>query len=147
MLEVKAPNPYPTDVKSVFLGGSLTVERDWRDEFVKLFNDYDVALLNPKGDNIKEVADETSEAFVNSVRWVNEALQDADIVLLHFSEDTESPVSLLDLADLCKYKDTYICMDAGFWKKALIESACIEFNVPIFDSLEKASLAIKGRLI
>lgn len=145
MIEVKSPNDYNYTGTSVFLGGSLTIENDWRADFVEDLSDTNYILLNPRREDVETFQFDTEDPeFIAHVRWVNDALQDADIVVLYFCSTTESPVSLLDLADLLKYKKVYLCVDDNFWKRSLLVSAAIDFNVELYTNINDVIQQLRG---
>jgi hypothetical protein len=145
MIEIQAPNEYNYTGTKIFLGGSLSLLGDWRADFIDDLSDTNYIFLNPRRDDVDTFDwDSPSEVLNNLIRWVNDDIQDTDIIVLYFQESVNSPVSILDLADLMKYKNVYVGADENFWKRSLINTAEIEFNFPLYDNINMIIQKLRG---
>src|SRR5689334_20426143 len=94
---VKAPRPYDTCPRPwVFLAGSIEMDRAarWQDEVAEALADAPGTILNPRRDRWGVSG---SAGVRRQIRWELEALEAADLILLHLDPATRSPVSMLEL--------------------------------------------------
>lgn len=147
---VKAPNEYDlADKFGVFLAGSIEMgkARDWQTELTQSLSDNeDVVILNPRRDDWDSswVQSIENEQFRGQVEWELQAQEDATVIAMNFCEDTQSPITLLELGlfALQKYKQDgepkYLIVHCpeGFWRKGNVDIVCSWYGVEMADSQE-----------
>lgn len=90
---IKAPNRDDDFTKRprVFLAGCANT--DWRKDFVKYFEDYEVVFLDPKRDNWDEL---DSHIISKQIEWEYKHLKNADIIIYWFTGGGVCPITLLE---------------------------------------------------
>jgi hypothetical protein len=141
---IKPPQPF---IKShhyanitMFLGGSIEmgVAEDWQTKITEQLAIYEnVTVLNPRRDAWDSSWEQrmSNPQFAEQVVWELDSLDKADIIIMYFSPDTKSPISLLELG-LFKDHRIYVCCPDGFWRKGNVEIVCDRYNIPLYDDLD-----------
>lgn len=137
MIEIKAPHDYAahSNLPSVFLAGSIEmgVAEDWQAQVAAALGKLDVLVLNPR----RAAWDASWEQSINNppfreqVEWELDALDAADVILMYFSPETKSPITLLELgvhAAKNPHKVIVCCPD-GFWRKGNVDILCHRYGV------------------
>lgn len=137
MIEIKAPHDYAVHnhLPSVFLAGSIEmgVAEDWQAQVVAALGKLDVLVLNPR-----RVAWDSSweqsidnPPFREQVEWELDALDAADVVLMYFSPETKSPITLLELGVHAAKnpQKLIVCCPDGFWRKGNVDILCHRYGV------------------
>ena len=136
------------DLPSIFLAGSIEMGKaeDWQTEICDKLdilahadakNGYNI--FNPRRDDwdsswkqgIKE------PQFYQQVNWEMNALDQADLIIMYFSPETKSPISLLELGLHATSGKMLVCCPEGFWRKGNVDMVCDKYNIPSFTSLQK----------
>lgn len=97
---IEAPNPYPTNA-DLFLGGGITNCPDWQADVVKMLEETDLTILNPR-----RSAAFTGDIADEQIRWEYEALRAVKTVLFWFPKETLCPITLFELGVFSQRKDT-----------------------------------------
>lgn len=137
MIEIKAPVDYQAHLskKSVFLAGSIEMGKaeDWQARVSAALADHDVLVLNPR----RAVWDASWEQSIDNppfreqVEWELAALEAAQRVLMYFSPETKSPVTLLELGihAAANPGKLIVCCPQGFWRKGNVDIVCKRHGV------------------
>jgi hypothetical protein len=147
MQHVKAPQDIPKEGKKLFLAGSIEMgtAKKWQDEVVQALLHTDWIILNPRRDVWDD--DFTYESghpeFEAQVTWELNGLEAADRILLFFSKETSSPISLLELGLFAKSGKLLVVCEEGFWRKGNVDIVCKRFGIETASSLEEAMLRFK----
>ncbi len=121
--------------KKVFLSGSIDngSATDWQAVVAGKLDREDIIIFNPRRDGwngeIEQSA--TTREFVEQVEWELNAMNIADIILMHFEPGTKSPITLLELglyAGLNPEKLVVHCPE-GFWKKGNVDVVCRFYGI------------------
>jgi len=148
----KAPEQYPklgNDKIYIFLAGSIEMGKaeDWQTKITEFVdkNHPDAHLLNPRRDDWDSSWEQTikNKQFREQVEWELDALDEADVIVMHFDPKTKSPISLLELglhANTGK-KMVVSCPD-GFWRKGNVEIVCNKYNIPLYNSMDELMNAL-----
>ena len=126
---------------SVFLAGSIEMGKaeDWQSRVEREIGSFDITIYNPRGDDWDSSWEqkETNPQFNHQVNWELSKLEECDIVLMYFSPETKSPISLLELGLYANTgKDMVVCCPNGFWRKGNVDIICSRYGIRLFDSLE-----------
>ncbi len=144
MQVIKPPHPF---IKSdhyanitMFLGGSIEmgVAEDWQTRITEQLAVYEnVTILNPRRDEWDSSWEQrmSNPQFTEQVVWELDSLDKADIIIMYFSPETKSPISLLELG-LFKDRRIYVCCPDGFWRKGNVEIVCDRYNIRLYDDLD-----------
>ena len=145
MIEIKAPDDYSAHVHlpSVFLAGSIEmgVAVDWQAEVSAALSKLDVLVLNPRRAAWDASWEQSIDnpPFREQVEWELDALDAADVVLLYFSPDTKSPITLLEMGiHAAKNPEKMIvCCPDGFWRKGNVDIVCNRYGVLQANTLDE----------
>lgn len=124
--------------KSIFLAGSIEMgsAEDWQSELAsRLLVDFNV--FNPRRDEWDSSWEQKFETpqFSQQVRWELDALDKADIILIYFSPNTKSPISLLELGLYASSGKVHVVCPEGFWRKGNVDIVCNKYNIPQYKSI------------
>lgn len=163
--EIKAPGaiPFGTDSPTVFLAGSIEMgtAENWQDRTVHFFRTghygikptatapyyfpEGVTLLNPRRDDWDSSWEQKMEndQFREQVKWELEAMEYADVILMYFSPNTKSPITLMELGLHAKHEDNgppkvVVACPEGFWRRGNVEIVCKKYGIGFHDSLPDA---------
>lgn len=128
-----APNTIPVDLTTpvVFLAGSIEMGKaePWQNKISDLIGQLapQVLVANPRRESwdaslSQELANPT---FNQQVRWEQDYITRADLVIFYFQGGTFSPITLLELgghlARLDAPRSTIVCCPKDFWRRGNIE--------------------------
>lgn len=128
--------------KLLFLAGSIEMglAEPWQEKVVNSLKKTDWIILNPRRTEWDDSWEQTinNPLFKEQVEWELNAQLQANTVLMYFSPDTKSPITLLELGLLAKNnsKLLVVCPE-GFWRKGNIEVVCNFFQIPLRENLEQ----------
>jgi hypothetical protein len=128
---------------SIFLAGSIEMgtAEDWQSKSEAIFNSFEFNVFNPRRNDWDSswVQEYTNPQFYQQVNWELDAMDAADYILMYFSQDTKSPITLLELGLFAKEDKrlVVVCPD-GFWRKGNVDIVCQRYLVPIADTLDEA---------
>jgi hypothetical protein len=155
-MEVIKPEPknvyYNDKYLKVFLAGSIEMGKaeDWQEVIPKLFEDRErLVFFNPRRDDWDSSWEqkESNPEFNYQVNWEMDKLDECDIIFMYFSPETKSPISLLELGLFANSdKKMIVCCPDGFWRKGNVEIVCNRFDIPIYETLEKATGSLRTLL-
>lgn len=140
-------NPHPEfNQFSVFLGGSIEMgaAENWQDKLVKLLENEEVTLLNPRRDNWDSSWEQsiTNPQFKSQVDWELFCQEKCDICIYYFDPNTKSPITLLELG---RFADkSIVCCPKGYFRKGNVDIFCNRYNVEQVASLDILADRIKS---
>jgi hypothetical protein len=150
MKEIQAPNDFYTDTISVFLGGSIELgtAEAWQAKILEEFQEEDITFLNPRRDNWDWSTEQSigNATFYEQVRWENDALDYADIIIIYFDPNTKSPISLHELGLYAGSGRVLVCCPKGFWRKGNVDITCDRYSIPLVESYEELVNALRFRI-
>lgn len=150
-IEIQAPNELKTkdDYVSVFLAGSIEMGKavDWQKEVVKKLSDEKYIFLNPRRDDWDASWEQSIEnkEFKLQVTWELTALEFADIIVMYFDPETQSPISLLELGLHARSKKVIVCCPEGFWKKGNVDIVAERYKITQVSSIDEMISTLKKR--
>lgn len=130
------------DLMTVFLAGSIEMgaAENWQQKVENYFSDNSIPmiLLNPRRDDWDSSWHQEHEnpQFYQQVNWELNALDSADLIILYFSPETMSPISLLELGLHAKSEKLVVCCPPGFWRKGNVEIVCARYGIPLYEDLD-----------
>ena len=144
MRAYKAPEKvsWGSDDPFVFLAGSIEMgaAENWQERATHWFSDYGFNVLNPRRDDWNPGWRQsiTNPQFKEQVTWELECQENCDVILMHFCEETKSPITLLELGLFCERTPLVVSCPLGFWRRGTVEIVCDRYGVRLLDSLEAA---------
>jgi hypothetical protein len=140
MKEIKAPNPFTDERKTVFLAGSIEMDKaeNWQIKVIHSLKNSGFCFLNPRRDSWDSTwkQDKSFLPFREQVEWELSALDYSEIILMYFDPATYSPVSLMELGLYAAGGKLRVCCPDGFWRKGNVEIVCEKYNIPFFHDLQ-----------
>lgn len=129
---------------TIFIGGSIEMgaARDWQAEAITALTDYASVIYNPRRPDWDASWEQsiTNPEFNAQVTWEMDAIDRADLVLLHFEPETKSPITLGE-AYWClatKPLRTIVSCPEGFWRRGNVEIMCERAGGRFFGELDAA---------
>lgn len=148
--ESSKQEPKSSSICSLFLAGSIEMgtAEDWQNRVTQALNKHNITIYNPRrGDwDSSWSQDEKSQQFNYQVNWEISKLIESDHVLMYFSPETKSPISMLELGFLAREGKLIVCCPDGFWKKGNIQIMCSRFNIPLYNDLNSAVGAVLTKI-
>ncbi|MBM7844116.1 nucleoside 2-deoxyribosyltransferase domain-containing protein [Herpetosiphon giganteus] len=146
---LKPPSALPTSktVPAIFLAGSIEMGSaiDWQAEIAQELAADDLLLLNPRRDAWDSSWAQTinNPLFRGQVEWELDGLALADLIIIYFAPQTQSPISLLELGLFASSGKLLVCCPEGFWRKGNVDIVCARYQIPQAASLEALIAACK----
>ena len=143
---IKSPSPITKDyegTKKIFLAGSIEMgtAENWQKVAEDFFKEYDqhFTIFNPRRDDWDSSWKQefTDPQFYQQVNWELTALESADIIIMYFSPETKSPISLLELGLYAHTGKLKVCCPDGFWRKGNVDIVCEQYNIPNYKDFKK----------
>ena len=151
MRTIKAPEKIAKIQKPViFLAGSIEMGKaeDWQTKISDQLKEYSGTLLNPRREHWDADWKQTikNKKFKEQVEWEFSGLDKSDYIVMYFSPETKSPISLLELGLFSRSHKIICCCPKTFWRRGNVEFICKKFRIPLIDSFPKLIDKIKKLL-
>lgn len=148
---IKAPGDiFAGPSPRVFLAGSIEMGTavDWQAVVGKQLSDAGATVLSPRRDDwdTRWPQDAQHPGFREQVEWELNAMEHADLILMHFVANTISPITLLELGLYAASSPgkLVVCCPEGFWRKGNVDLVCEHYEaVMVPDRLALVAYAIK----
>jgi len=151
---IKAPYPLAgiENRFSVFLAGSIEMGKaeNWQERIERELSGMEkICILNPRRDDWdsswkQEIGD---PQFNEQVNWELSAMESANLIVLYFSPETQSPVSMLELGLFARSEKILVCCPEGFWRKGNVDIVCQKYGVEQVNTIDDMIQKIKNRVI
>jgi hypothetical protein len=145
-----SPIVIPENQQSVFLAGSIEMgsAAEWQDEFAGMLADKNITILNPRRKAWDSTWKQSIEnpVFAEQVHWELEGLEKASIIVMYFSPETKSPVTMLEFGLFANSGKLIVCCPEGFWRKGNIDMVCQRYGIPQVSDLKQLAEAVKKLL-
>jgi len=147
-IEVKAPNEYNSlERYTIFLAGSIDEgrARPWHLEVVKALDPFDILILNPKREEWDASWEQSADnpQFREQVTWEFKAMQNSDMILFVFTEESKAPVSMYEYGRFAHIKDSLICVEEGFYRQGNLDLYSSFDEIPIYHNLDEMIMDLK----
>jgi hypothetical protein len=138
-MNVHKPNTQA--IPKVFLAGSIELGKaeEWQTIVERALQIYNVDVYNPRGVgiNYEDMKQELNDPdFFKQVKWEQDHLDAADLIIMYFDKNTKSVISLLELGQYSASGKMAVCCPEGFYRKGNVDYVCKKNNIPMFDTLE-----------
>jgi hypothetical protein len=135
------PNPIPENGNAIFLAGSIEQDhaQNWQELITQNIDNENIIVLNPRRKDWDQSWKEEIENpyFLEQVEWELKGQERADLIIMYFDPDTQSPVSLLELGLFAQSRKMIVCCPKGFWKKGNVDIVCRRYNILQVESLNE----------
>lgn len=141
MIEAKPPKDADINIR-IFLAGSIEMgaAEQWQQHVVDRFKDIDdVIIMNPRRDDwdASWVQSIDNPQFRQQVEWELDHLDCADVIIMYFSPETKSPITLLELGLYAPSRKLTVCCPEGYWRKGNVDVVCERYGILQFDTLDE----------
>lgn len=148
---VTSPEALPTrhDRPRLFLGGSIDMgnARDWQAEMIRALRDTNLVIFNPRRPDWnpawQPVASDPN--FRQQVEWELNALDRSDIIVMVFTPNSQSPISLLEMGLNARNGRMIIYCPEGYWRKGNVDITAAHYDIETVDSMEALIAAVRRR--
>lgn len=108
------------------------VGEDSRD-FDADFSFGDLIIYNPRREHWNENASE--EDVEQQIRWEQEHLDDADLIIMYLQENSKSPISLLELGLYGPQGKMIVFCSKKFYRYSNVKLTCEKYNIDLVSRL------------
>ena len=154
VIEIKAPNHVSeTTHLNVFLAGAIDMGHavHWQEKVVEhfkdKFTDVDICFINPRRDDWDSTWKQTPDdpQFSEQVNWeLFNILHNADIVFVHFPEDSKAPIILLELGlALGSRQEVVVSCNPNFYRHGNVVITCDRFMQSVIAEWDTAMLELE----
>lgn len=137
----------PKGYKKIFLAGSIEMGKaeDWQQKVITAVSDFEKVIYNPRRENWDSTWVQTIEnpKFKEQVRWELESLENSDLIVMNFTPDTMSPISLMEFGLYARSGKMVVYCPEGFWRKGNVDVVCEMYNIPQVEKFEELITLIK----
>ena len=131
---------------SIFLAGTIDNgnSKDWQSELIKDLENiedklsYELTIYNPRRFNYDSNA--SKQLLEEQIKWEQEYLDKADLIIMNLANDSKSPISLLELGLYAKSEKIIVFCSNTFYRYDNIRLTCEKYNIPLFDNLTALEL-------
>ena len=163
MIYIEAPN-YAGDTNynypKIFLGGGISSCKDWQSDLVQEIDDLNCIVYNPRRKSF-DINDPNQSTI--QIQWEFNYLNEADIVVFYFCEETVCPITLFEYGARLMHshftaaqsiyvycEDKYIRkLDVNIQTKLQLSMSCFpqgQQDVQVFDNYDLFVLTLSERI-
>ena len=121
---------YP-DSKSVFLAG--TIDNDdsynWQEQLMTRCKDLDITFYTPR----RKIWPANTSQIEYQIKWEQEHLDSADIIIMCLLDGSKSPISLLELGLYAQSKKLIVFCNPAFYRYTNVKLTCQKYNIPLYN--------------
>jgi len=122
---------YP-DSKTVFLAGTIDNGNsfNWQENIIYRCKDLDITFYNPRR---KEWTNNPTQSQLEyQIKWEQEHLDNADIIVMCLLDESKSPISLLELGLYAQSGKLIVFCNPAFYRYTNVELTCQKYNIPLY---------------
>lgn len=121
---------YP-DSKTVFLAGTIDNgdSFNWQEGIINRCQDLDIVFYNPRR---KEWMSSTREEIEYQIKWEQEHLDNADLIIMCLLDNSKSPISLLELGLYAQSGKIIVFCNPEFYRYDNVRLTCEKYNIPLY---------------
>lgn len=130
---------------SVFLAGTIDNgnSSNWQEELINKCKDLNVTFYNPR----RKEWMQTPEDREKQIKWEQEHLDKADLIVMFLLDGSKSPISLLELGLYAQSEKIFVFCNPAFYRWDNIRLTCDKYHIPLLRAnLEDAKLIIESKI-
>ena len=135
------------NTKSIFLAGTIDngYSLNWQDKVIcELINlDVSCEVFNPRREHWNP--NPTKEEMEKQIKWEQEHLDKADIIIMVLLDDSKSPISLLELGLYAKSNKLIVFCTPNFYRWDNVRLTCKKYNIELVQDVN--TLIITNKII
>lgn len=132
---------------SVFLAGTIDNgdSSNWQEDLINKCKDLNVTFYNPRR---KEwIQNPTPEDMEKQIKWEQEHLDKADLIVMFLLDGSKSPISLLELGLYAQSGKIFVFCNPMFYRWDNVRLTCDKYHIPLLrTNLEDAKLVIESKI-
>ena len=133
------------NAKSVFLAGTIDNGNslNWQDKvIIELINlGVSCEVFNPRREHWNP--NPTKEDMETQIKWEQDHLDSADVIVMVLLDDSKSPISLLEMGLYAKSKKLIVFCTPKFYRFDNIRLTCEKYHIPLVQDLHPLIIANK----
>ena len=133
---------------TIFLAGTIDNgdSENWQDKLIWHMKNYhqsvnydsdesigDIIVFNPRRENWNSNA--TIEEHQQQIKWEQDHLDNADLIIMYLADNSKSPISLLELGLYGPDGKMIVFCTPNFYRYTNVKMTCDKYNIPIVTSL------------
>ncbi len=149
---IKSPADLPLNDQrlKIFLGGSIDMgnSENWQEKLEEDLSNNNIVILNPRREDWNKDWQpiSTDSNFRVQVEWELEALEFADIIIMYFAPNSQSPISLLEFGLYARTKKLIVLCPDGFWRKGNVDIVAEKYNIQTVQTFDELILELKAQI-
>lgn len=131
--------------KSVFLAGTIDNgdSTNWQEELIEKCKNLNVVFYNPR----KKEWPTNTLTVQDQIKWEQEHLDRADIIIMFLLDNSKSPISLLELGLYAQSGKIFVFCNPAFYRWENVRLTCDKYNIPLLRTdLDDAKLIIENAI-
>ena len=125
---------------NIFLAGTIDNgnSKDWQKEVIEslngvgLENNIDITIFNPRRKKWNKILSKKDLEY--QIKWEQEHLDRADLIIMVLLDNAKSPISLLELGLYAESGKLLVFCTAKFWRYDNVHLTCEKYSVPLVNS-------------
>ena len=122
---------------SIFLAGTIDSGNsvNWQQEIINNLQEYDLqnlTIYNPR--RLDWPSDAGHEEMQFQIKWEQEHLDKADIIIMVLTDTSKSPITLLEMGLYAKSKKLYVFCTDKFYRYDNVKLTCDKYNIPLINT-------------
>lgn len=130
--------PIDNSIK-IFLAGTIDKDKgseDWQHQVCDIItkttdNKYNITIYNPRR---YEFPDDDSSSVKTQIKWEHKHLDDADLIIMNLLEDSQSPISLMEIGMYANTGKMHVFCKPKFWRYDNVAMVCKKYNIPLHNT-------------
>ena len=136
-LQISLGNP---KVSKIFLAGTIDNgnSKDWQQELINELGQIEIEcntyfeVYNPRRKNW--VKNPSKDLMEEQIKWEQDHLDESDLIIMVFSNKSQSPISLLELGLYAESGKLLVFCTDKFWRYDNVRLTCEKYLVPLVNS-------------
>ena len=122
---------YP-DSKTVFLAGTIDNgdSFNWQEGIINRCQDLDIVFYNPRRKKWPSVT--VTSQIEYQIKWEQEHLYNADLIIMCLLDNSRSPISLLELGLYAQSGKIIVFCNPEFYRYDNVRLTCEKYNIPLY---------------
>lgn len=120
---------YPR-TKTVFLAGTIDNgdSSNWQEELIEKCQDLNVVFFNPR----RKEWNPTIVEMEYQIKWEQQHLDMADLIVMCLLDNSKSPISLLELGLYAQSKKIVVFCNPAFYRWDNVRLTCEKYEIPLY---------------
>ena len=131
---------YPHDKEnderlSIFLAGTIDNgdSENWQEQVIEKFKfNSKIKFYNPRRKQWDPCPDNSELEY--QIKWEQKYLDKSDLIIMAISDDSKSPISLLELGLYAKDQKMIVFCNENFYRYTNVKLTCEKYNIPLYNN-------------